>query len=151
MAPSATVTLLDSTVFLDASGSDEQLRHASRHVISSAISGGIDAHASLESVQEVFSVTARRGGDRKRALAAARHVESAYKIVELDRKLLSEALSLLEVHERISGRDALILASAHRIGAGALVTRDKGLGSAAGDLWIDPSDDSDLARLLLEG
>jgi predicted nucleic acid-binding protein len=150
VARSTTVTLLDSTVFLDASGSDPEMSHAAWHIISGAVNGTIDAHASLESVQEVFSVTARRGGDRKRALAAARHVESAYKIVELDRAILSDALSLLEVHERISGRDALILASAQRIGAGAVVTRDKGLGNAAGDLWVDPSDKADLARLLRE-
>lgn len=145
------LVLLDSTVLVDAVGSSPGARHASQHIFSAVLEGRLDALISIESIQETFTVVARRRGDRKTALKFARQIVDTFRIAEVDNKLLKLALDLLEDRDQIMGADAIVLATAIESRAAHLVTRDKGLGAAAGSLWVDPSDSAALARLVAAG
>jgi predicted nucleic acid-binding protein len=142
------LAVLDTTVFVDASGGDHDLRHASRHVLDAVLNGDLQASISVETVQEAFHLTLRRTGDRGRAIALARWLTSSYDVIETDRALMLDALERLQEFDAIGGIDAVILAGTHRIGADALVTRDKRLGKAAGALWVDSSDAQALSGFL---
>lgn len=142
------LAVLDTTVFVDADGADPALRHASRHVLDAVLNHELFAAISVETVQEAFHLLARRTGDRRRAIAFARWISNSYDVIETDRALMDDALERLQQFDAIGGNDAVILAGTHRIGADALITRDKRLGAAAGPLWVDPSDASSLNALL---
>lgn len=143
-----TSAVLDTTVFIDARGSDESARHGAHHILNSVLNGDLQAAVSVETVQEVFHLMLRRLGDRSAAVSYSRWVASSYELIETDRPLVEAALDELAVSDSIGGVDAIILAGARRLGADAIITRDKGLGRAAGELWIDSSDPRAVSALL---
>ncbi|MBJ7459124.1 MAG: PIN domain-containing protein [Thermoleophilaceae bacterium] len=142
------LVLLDATVLVDAVGGSAKDMHNSQHIFTAVAEGDIDPLISVETIQETFAVLARRRGDRRFALRIARRFAESIRTVEVDDALLATALDLLGDHDRIMGADAIVLATAKQAGATALVTRDKGLGEAAGELWVDPSNPAALAALV---
>lgn len=145
----SSLAVLDTTVFVDANGADPTLRHASRHVLQAVLNHDLRAAISAVTVQEVFHLITRRSGDRSRAISFARWMASSYDLIDTDRSLMEDALERLQQFDAIGGNDAVILAGTHRIGADVLITRDKRLGTAAGALWVDPSNDARLNELLI--
>lgn len=137
---------LDTTVFVDRFGGDESHRNSASHVLGSP--DVVKASAvTTEVVQEVMTVFSRRG-QKPFAIQLARQITGAHRIVGTDTGTIEDAIDLMQANDGLLGSDSVVLAAALRDEADFLVTRDKKLGAAAGEIWIDPSDDEALLRLV---
>jgi uncharacterized protein len=121
--------LLDTTVLVYAVGAEHPLRSAAAGLVRAIGNGDVAATTTVEVIQELTHVRARRGS-RSEAVALARDVVTLLTpLVTVTPDDLIAGLGLFDRHEGLGAFDAVLAAVARRIGA-TLVTADRGIVAA---------------------
>lgn len=98
-----------------------------------------------------MSVRARRRGRSDAAELARRYVTLLSPLLEPDAEDLRTGLDLFETEDELGAFDAVLVATARRAGASALVSADQGLAALEGPMVLDPGEDGFLERVVLGG
>lgn len=117
--------VLDTTVLVYAKGAEHALREPCRELIAGIGNGEVEATTTIEVIQELAHVRARRRDAIEAAALARAYSELLSPLLFLDREDLERGLSLFESVERLGAFDAVLAAAALRIGAGGLVSADR--------------------------
>jgi len=131
---------LDANVFLYAIGSAEVERDACRRVLAMAVDGRLEGETSVEVLQEVAHVRARRLGLADAVARCRQTMALGLPVHAVEPRDLERALDLLE---RVSGghvRDALHVATALNREIPSIVSADRGLDVFPGPRRVDPMD-----------
>jgi predicted nucleic acid-binding protein len=143
------VIVLDTTVLVYAVSDDHALREPARAIVSAVERGGVRATTTVEAIQELVHVRARR---RDRADAAGLGRAYATLLGPLLRPGdddLAAGLRLFEHHDGLRAFDAVLAATALNAGAGAFVSADRSFAAVRGLPWVDLAGD-DVAALVAE-
>lgn len=139
--------VLDTTVLVYAKGSDHPFRDPCRELIAAIADGAIQATTSVEVIQELVHVRARRR-DRHDAAATGRdYSELLSPLLSVNREHLQRGLALFERVDRLGAFDAVLAAAAAASGATALVSADTAFADA-GDIPHIVPDAAGTAKLL---
>lgn len=147
----AGVALIDTNVFVHVLGRDAALRDACAAILSGVADRRFDAVISTETVQELLHVRHRKTGDRAEAVALARSVSEAYRMLPVLDADVADALDLAARHQDLSARDAFIFACAVNAGVDAVISADRafaGPAEEAGLTLVDPVDPESVRSLL---
>ncbi len=139
--------VVDTTILVYAIGEAHALREPCRRLIAAIGEGRIEATTTVEVIQELVHVRARR---RSRADAVAQGRSYATLLSPLLRPSaddLGDGLALFEAHEALGAIDAVLAAVAIGVGADALVSADTAFGSVPGLRAITPGS-AELAAIL---
>lgn len=139
--------VLDTTVLVYAVGSDHPLRRAARDLVAAVADGRITATTTVEVVQELCHVRARRRG-RADALAVARDVvQLLTPLTTVTEDDLDRGLALFDQHAALGSFDAVLAAAALRYEA-SLVSADRVFAEVLGERYLDLASDpvAQLAR-----
>ena len=140
--------LLDTAVFVHASGRPDPNRDPCRNVLNIAAHVDASAHVSVELVQELMHVCSRRGEPRPHVLSRASHVATICELHEFELRDLALALKLFERFLRLDMRDAVHAATAMNRGIDTIVTTDRDFDAIPGLRRVDPADESAVAELV---
>lgn len=132
--------LYDTAVFVYAIGADHEYREPCRQLVALAGDGVIVGDASVELLQELVHVRARRTGDRAGSVRLARRVASLCRLQSVEPEDLTMALRLFETHEALGARDAVHAATALNRGIDAIVSPDRDFDGVPGLERIDPAE-----------
>jgi hypothetical protein len=122
-------------------GREHAYRDPCRQIVSMAGEGAIQAEASVELVQELVHVRARRLGDRGRAIADGRAAAALFTLHDFGARDLTLALSLLGASDHMGVRDAVHAATALNRGIDAILSPDRDFDGIAGLERVDPADE----------
>jgi len=131
---------VDSNVFLYALSVEHRYREPCRWLVEHADAGRLRPEASVELVQEILWVRARRLDDRRQALQDARDVAELCVLHPLETRDLEAAMALYQNHATVTPRDAVYAATAIERGVGRIVSADRHLDDIPGLRRIDPVD-----------
>lgn len=119
------VIVFDTTVLVYAKGDEHPLREACRKLIGGAAEGRIEATTTIEVIQELAHVRARRRGVADAAALARDYAELLSPLLPLERDHLEHGLTLFETVDGVGAFDGVLAAAA--IDAGAkLISADRG-------------------------
>jgi hypothetical protein len=138
--------LLDTTVLAYAVGEEHPLRDPCRRLLAAHADGRIEATTTVEVVQELVHVRARRR-DRADAAALGRQVAEAFALIVTTAEDLERGLALFERHPALGAFDAVLAAVAIGHSADALVSADRAFARVPGLRWVDPGS-TELDRLI---
>ena len=116
--------VLDTTVLVYAKGADHPLREPCRALISAIADGHVEATTTVEVLQELTHVRARRRGAADAAALARDYTELLSPLLLLEREHLDHGLSLFELVDRLGAFDAVLAAATLRAGPAELVSAD---------------------------
>lgn len=132
--------VLDTTVLVYAVGTDHPLRRPARDLVVAVADGRITATTTLEVVQELCHVRARRRG-RADALAVARDVvQLLTPLTAVTEDDLDRGLALFGEHGTLGSFDAVLAATTLRCEA-SLVSADRGFADVLGERFLDLASD----------
>jgi uncharacterized protein len=125
------VIVVDTTVLVYAVGTDHPFREPCQQLIRSIADGTILATTTIEVIQELTHVRARRR-DRKDAAELARdYIELLSPLLIVEETDLREGLRLYEEGTGFGWFDAVLAAATRAAGAEALVSADAGFSGIA--------------------
>jgi uncharacterized protein len=124
------VIVLDTTVLVYAKGAEHPLRDPCRELVAAIADGAIQATTSVEVIQELVHVRARRRGRRDAAEIGRDYAELLAPLLSVTREHLQEGLLLYERSDRLGAFDAVLAAAAAASGASALVSADTAFAGA---------------------
>ncbi|MCU0225952.1 MAG: type II toxin-antitoxin system VapC family toxin [Acidobacteria bacterium] len=134
-----TPVFLDSNVFLYAAGAGHPLRAPCQALLTRVGNGALAATTSVEVVQEVMHVAARRGR-RDAAAALADALLALFPgLLSVTPAVVSRACELFRGHTDLSVRDALHAATMLENGIDTIVTTDRHFDGLDRLRRIDPS------------
>lgn len=131
--------LYDTAIFVYAVGDEHPYRDPCRRIVAAARDGVVAGEASVELVQELAHVLARRGGDRARALALAAAAAQLARLHEFAPSDLPLVMSLLADHPALDARDAVFAATALNRGVDLILSPDRAYDDVPGLRRIDPA------------
>jgi len=137
----------DSNVFLYATGTDHPLRDACRELFEHVQQGALRAETSVEALQEVAHVRARRSGRRTDAVELARRAARTCVVHPVELEDLERALSAFAADESLPMRDALHAAVALNRGVTVIASADTDFDRVPGLERVDPLDREAVAAL----
>lgn len=140
--------LFDTSVFIYALGVEHPYRDPCRAIMGKGVEGLLAGEASIELIHEFAHVRARRGVDRRTAMADARDIAGTSRLHAVDRSDIDRALELWREHGRLDMRDAIFAAQALNRGIDAILSPDQGFDGIEGLQRIDPADDEAVASLV---
>lgn len=129
---------IDTTVLVYAVGADHPLRDPCRALVQAIQDGEVTATTTVEVVQELAHVRARRRERRDAVSLARSYAALLAPLVAVDGGDLDAGLDLFERHSRLGAFDAVLAAVALRRGATALVSADRGFGGVPDLRTLDP-------------
>lgn len=132
--------LVDSAVALHADGNPDALRDPCRRILAAAGAGQLEAHASVEFVQEYVHVNHRRGNSMEKTRKRVELLRRTLRLHPFAPEMIPSVLDLLRDHPVLHTRDAIHAATAIDLGLDTIVSPDKhfdGLGSLE---RLDPLD-----------
>lgn len=132
--------LYDTAVFVYAVGQDHPYRDGCRQLVELAGTGALIGDASVELLQELVHVRARRTGDRPAAVRLTRKVALVCRLHAVEPEDLRLALGLFESAAALGARDAVHAATALNRGIDAIVSPDRAFDGVPGLERIDPLD-----------
>ncbi len=139
--------VVDTTVLVYAVGDDHPLRAPCREVIERAGSGRLRAVTTVEVIQEFAHVRARRRGRTDAAQLAMAASVVLSPLLQPDIDDLGAAMELWETQPDLGAFDAVLVATARRVDARAIVTADRSFVTVAGiNVW-DPAAPDFIERL----
>jgi predicted nucleic acid-binding protein len=141
------VIVLDTTVLVYAKGSDHILREPCRRLLAAIADGVIEATTTVEVLQELVHVRARRRGRKDAAEMGRDYVELLSPLLSVTREDLLEGLYLFERSDRLGAFDAVLAAAAAASGATALVSADSAFAGVLRLAHVIP-DEAGVASLL---
>jgi predicted nucleic acid-binding protein len=116
--------VIDTTVLVYAKGDDHPLREPCRALIAAITGGHVEATTTVEVIQELAHVRARRRGAADAAALARDYAELLSPLLMLEREHLDHGLSLFESVDRLGAFDAVLAAATLRAGPAELVSAD---------------------------
>lgn len=132
--------LVDTSVLVYAVGADHPLRTPCRQLVELVAEGTVRATTTVEVIQELVHVRARRR-DRSDAAALGRSFATLLApLTQPDAADLRRGLSLFEEHAGLGAFDAVLAATALRRSEGVLVSGDTAFGAVEGLRLLDPAD-----------
>jgi uncharacterized protein len=141
------VIVLDTTMLVYAVGADHPLREPSRNVVELVAEGRIRASTTVETIQELVHVRARRR-DRHDAAAVGRDFAALLTpLLRPDTDALETGLRLYEADEALGAFDAVLAAAGLHAGAAAVVSADRAFANIADLNHLDPADPDFLGAL----
>ncbi len=141
--------LLDTTVLVYAKGQDHPLRNPCRELIAAIADRRIEATTTVEVIQELVHVRARRRGRSDAAALARDYAELLSPLISPSIEDLNSGLTLLEATESLGAFDAVLAACAARRGV-ALVSADSGFAAIPEISHVVPDHDGLVALLASE-
>lgn len=139
--------LLDTTILIYAKGQGHPLRDPCRDLIEAIAERRIEATTTVEVVQEFVHVRARRRGRSDAAALGRAYAELLSPLLSPTLADLSAGLALFERTEELGAFDAVLAASAARVGIRAVVSADSGFARVPEISHVVP-DRAGLSRLL---
>jgi predicted nucleic acid-binding protein len=139
--------VLDTTVLIYAKGAEHPLRDPCRALIAAIAARQLEATTTVEAIQELVHVRARRRGRADAAALGRDYAELLAPLLVVGREDLDRGLALYERSERLGSFDAILAAAATAAGAEALVSADPGFAELKGLRHVVP-DAPGLATLL---
>ncbi|WP_447924479.1 type II toxin-antitoxin system VapC family toxin [Georgenia muralis] len=128
---------LDTSVLLLAVGGDHPERSTCRDIVTAIHAGQIDAHASVEAVQEY--VHHRRRRSARTAVQEAVSLRRMLTLHAFDEDVLDDALTLMAT-SAVRGRDAVHAATALRHRFDEIVSADRDFDNVQGLTRVDPAE-----------
>lgn len=129
--------VLDTTVLVYAVGDEHPLREPARRLVEAIGDGRVRASTSVEAIQELAHVRARRRG-RADAVAVARaYAALLAPLLDVGPADLDAGLRLFERHAELGSFDAVLAAAAIERDAQALVSADHAFGSVRRLRFVD--------------
>ena len=116
--------VLDTTVLVYAKGSEHPLRDPCRELVAAIAEGAVQATTSVEVIQELVHVRARRRDRQDAAELGRDYAELLSPLLGVTRDHLQEGLLLFERTDRLGAFDAVLIAAATASGASAVVSAD---------------------------
>lgn len=116
--------VLDTTVLVYAKGADHPFRDPCRELIAAIADGSVQATTSVEAIQELVHVRARRRSRADAAAVGRDYAELLSPLLEVSRDHLRQGLDLFERSQWLGAFDAVLAAAAADSGASALVSTD---------------------------
>jgi len=141
------VIVLDTTVLVYAKGAEHPLRDPCRQLVEAIGDGVIQATTSVEAIQELVHVRARRRSRRDAAEIGRDYAELLAPLLSVTREHLQAGLLMYERSDRLGAFDAVLAAAAAASGASALVSADTAFASAGQIRHVIP-DAAGVASLL---
>ena len=139
--------VLDTTVLVYAKGADHPLRDPCRELIDAIAERRVEATTTVEVIQELVHVRARRRGRADAATLGRHYAELLSPLLTVTGDDLQHGLALYERSERLGAFDAVLAAAAAAAGARALVSADTAFGELTEVAHVAP-DATGLATLL---
>lgn len=130
--------VLDTTVLSYAVGEEHPLRDPCRRLLTAHATGGLVATTTVEVLQELTHVRARRRS-RQDAAGLTRQYLDAFDLLQTTPEDLRRGLALFEQHHELGAFDCVLAAVAMGHDAQALVSADRGFSSIPGLAWLDPA------------
>lgn len=130
--------VVDTTVLVYAVGAAHPLRDPCRAVISAVAAGTLVASTTIEVIQELCHVRARRRGRADAAELARSYAEVFAPLLVVGHDDLVDGLALFERADALGAFDAVLAAAARRAGAAALVSADHAFATVPGLPHLDP-------------
>jgi predicted nucleic acid-binding protein len=118
--------VLDTTVLVYAKGADHPLREPCRRLIGAIAKRQVEATTTVEAIQELVHVRARRYGRADAAALGHDYAQLLSPLLAVTHEDLARGLALYERSERLGAFDAVLAAAAETAGAQALVSADAG-------------------------
>lgn len=133
--------LLDTTILVYAVGADHPLRSPCRAVVAAIGEGRLAATSTVEVVQELAHIRARRRGREDAARLAEQFAQLLAPLVTLDGDDLVAGLQLFREHDRLGAFDAVLAGAARRRShVTAIASADRAFAMVSGLAHHDPSD-----------
>ena len=121
--------VLDTTVLVYAVGVEHPLREPARAVVEAVGSGRLRASTTVEVIQELVHVRARRSGRGDAAALGRSYAELFSPLLEVGERDLEAGLRLFERHHELGASDSVLAAAVLERGAEALVSTDRAFAS----------------------
>jgi len=141
------VILLDTTVLVYAKGREHPLRDPCRELIAAIAERRLQATTTVEVIQELVHVRARRRGRADAAALGRDYAELLSPLLSPTADDLNAGLALFERTEHLGAFDAVLAACATRSGTRALVSADPAFAGVAELTHVVP-DERGVGRLL---
>jgi uncharacterized protein len=139
--------VLDTTVLVYAKGANRDLREPCRSLVAAIAAGRIEATTSVEVIQELVHVRARRRGRTDAASMGRDYVDLLAPLLTVSGSEVRAGLALFESVDRLGAFDAVLAAGAIAAGAAALVSADNAFPDVPGLVHVVP-DAAGVNRLL---
>ncbi len=142
--------VLDTTVLVYAKGAEHQLRDPCRRLIELIVDGSIAATTTVQAVQELVHVRARRRERDDAARLGAGYADLLAPLLTGGEQELRSGLALYVRHARLGAFDAVLAATAIAVGASHIVSADHAFALVSGVSHVFP-DESGVQRLVSAG
>ncbi len=130
--------VFDTTILVYAVGSDHELRAPCRRALELARDGSVRATTTIEVVQELAHVRARRRSRADAALLARACVAGLRPLLRPDEDDVTDGLLLYERSEALGAFDAVLAAAARRRGW-TIASADRAFAEVTGLDVLDPA------------
>lgn len=131
--------MVDTSVLVYAVGDDHRLQAPCRRLVQLVADGTISATTTVEAIQEFVHVRARRR-PRADAVALGRAYATLFApLAQPGAADLEVGLGLFERHPDLGAFDAVLAATAQRVGGGMLASTDAGFRSVDSLRLLDPA------------
>jgi predicted nucleic acid-binding protein len=128
------VIVLDTTVLVYAVGDDHGLREQARRIVEAVERGSVQATTTVEVIQELVHVRARRRDRADAAKLGSAYATLLSPLLTPTEESLREGLRLFEREPRL---DAVLATTAMAADAEALVSADRAFGAVRRLRWVD--------------
>ena len=139
--------VLDTTVLVYAKGAEHGLREPSRRLLAAVADGGVEATTTIEVIQELAHVRARRRGPADAAALARGYADLLAPLLLLNSDHLRRGLDLFERLDGLGAFDAVLATATLEVGATHLVSADRGFAQVEGLAHVFP-DSAGVATVL---
>lgn len=133
--------VLDTTVLVYAKGADHPLREPCRELVQAIAERRIEATTTVEVIQELVHVRARRRGREDAAALGRDYAELLAPLLVPSAEDLARGLAWYERSERLGAFDAVLAAAAVGAGAHALVSADAAFADLGAIAHVAPDAD----------
>jgi uncharacterized protein len=141
------VILVDTSVLVYAVGDDHRLQAPCRRLVQLVADGTVSATTTVEAIQEFVHVRSRRR-PRPDATALGRAYATLFApLAQPTARDLEDGLELFEHHRTLGAFDAVLAATARRVGTGILASTDGAFRSVDGLRVLDPADEDFVTSL----
>lgn len=130
--------VLDTTILAYAAGGDHPLRDHSLRLLEAIADGRIEGTTTVEVIQELVHVRARRLGRADAARAGRSYAELLAPLLVMREETVESALLIFERVDSLGAFDAFLAASAMIGKADALVSADRSFSSVPGLRHVAP-------------
>lgn len=131
--------VVDTTVLVYAVGADHPLRQPCRQLVEAVKDGRLAATTTVEVIQELAHVRARRKGRADASDLASSYAELLAPLIVVDGEDLRFGLELFARQDQLGAFDCVLAAAAIRRNAAGLVSADRAFGHVEQLAHLDPT------------